>query len=144
MDDRPVADHPEHGGPPVAAPDEAQAAFAEAVLPADHGKRARPAQPNLHGGGTTAPDYRGFGAVVDLRRYYSPNPAMLDRVRHDFTYHPPTGDQPERYELIRKMAREFAELLVWLTPASREQSLALTSLEQAVFNANAAIARNER
>ncbi|MGP3782344.1 Acb2/Tad1 domain-containing protein [Paenibacillus sp. 1A_MP2] len=37
----------------------------------------------------------------------------------------------------------MAELIDEQTPKSREQSLAMTNLEQAVFWANAAIARNE-
>ena len=69
-------------------------------------------------------------------------------IEHDelavrFTYHPPSGDQPERYESLRAMAFVFAEKIVELTPQSREQSLALTSLEEAVMWANAAIARRE-
>lgn len=60
-----------------------------------------------------------------------------------FTYHPPTGTQPERYEAIRREARDFAAFIVARTPDSREQSLALTALEEAVMWANAAIARRE-
>ena len=61
-----------------------------------------------------------------------------------YTYHAPKNDQPERYEDLRAIARSFAEAIERLTPASREQSLAFTNLEQAVFWANAAIARNEK
>lgn len=60
-----------------------------------------------------------------------------------FTYHAPKGDQQQRYEAIRAKQREFAQLIVGMTPISREQALALTNLEQAGFWANAAIARNE-
>lgn len=60
-----------------------------------------------------------------------------------FTYHPPKNDQPEKYEEIRRAARSLASLLITLTPESREQSLAITHLEEAVFWANASIARNE-
>ena len=60
-----------------------------------------------------------------------------------FTYHKPFGTQPERYERIRDRAKEFASTISGLTPPSREQSLAITHLEEAVFWANAAIARNE-
>ena len=60
-----------------------------------------------------------------------------------FTYHAPKNDQPEKYEEIRYAARSFASLLLALTPESREQSLAITHLEEAVFWANASIARNE-
>lgn len=62
----------------------------------------------------------------------------------NFTYHRPFGDQQERYEALRAKAKELAILINTTTPSSREQSLALTNLEQAVMWANAAIARNER
>lgn len=65
------------------------------------------------------------------------------RIQNDFTYHPPKGDQTTRYENIRNQAKEFALFLTANTPAGREQSLALTNLEQTVFWANAAIARGE-
>ena len=60
-----------------------------------------------------------------------------------FTYHAPKPDQPEKYTAIRAKAKELAEMIVELVPESREQSLALTNLEQAVMWANAGIARNE-
>ena len=41
------------------------------------------------------------------------------------------------------MAHEFAIFLTKTCPESRELSLALTHLEEAVMQANAAIARNE-
>lgn len=68
---------------------------------------------------------------------------ITERIHRDFTYHPPKAGQPERFQTIREMAKEFALHLAESTPASREQSLALTALEEAVFWANAAIARNE-
>lgn len=60
-----------------------------------------------------------------------------------FTYHAPHDDQPARYESLRAQARGLAEAMGELCPDSRELSLALTSLEQAVMWANAAIARRE-
>jgi hypothetical protein len=60
-----------------------------------------------------------------------------------FTYHAPHGDQPERYVAIRDQAKALAEAIVEKTPHSREQSLAITAIEEAVFWANAAIARRE-
>lgn len=60
-----------------------------------------------------------------------------------FTYHPPKPGQPELYEAIRGCARDLAELVDSICPASRELSLALTKIEEAVFWANAAIARRE-
>jgi hypothetical protein len=59
-----------------------------------------------------------------------------------FTYHAPSGSQPECYVALRNKAKELAFLIAQTTHASREQSLALTSLEESVFWANAAIARN--
>jgi hypothetical protein len=71
---------------------------------------------------------------------------MIDKrtqIENAFVYHPPKEGQPERYEQIRAKAKELALLIVDLTPASREQSLAITALEEAVMWGNAAIARNE-
>jgi hypothetical protein len=65
-----------------------------------------------------------------------------DEIATRFTHHPPTGDQPAKYQLIREKARRLAEFIVDATPESREQSLAITSLEETVFWANAAIARH--
>ena len=70
-------------------------------------------------------------------------PEQEARLEKDFTYHPPKGDQVDRYNAIRANAEIVAALILTSTPASREQSLALTNLEQAVMWANAAIARNE-
>jgi len=74
---------------------------------------------------------------------YQPTSEQITRIKRNFRYHTPTSNQPARYEAIRAYARNFAELICEETPASREQSLALTKLEEAVMWANAAIARNE-
>ena len=58
-----------------------------------------------------------------------------------YTYHPPKGDQPERYKELRRVAKEFAFAVEALVPESREKALAFTNLEQAVMWANAGIAR---
>lgn len=69
---------------------------------------------------------------------------MKERIERDFTYHPPKDDeQVQRFVRLREKAKEFALLIAELTPASREQSLALTALEESIMWANAAIARNE-
>ena len=60
-----------------------------------------------------------------------------------FTYHPPKNNQPERYKIIREEAHKLAVGISIMAPKSRELALALTNLEQFVFWANAAIARNE-
>ncbi len=60
-----------------------------------------------------------------------------------FTYHAPRGDQEARYVALRATAKEFAEEIVAKCPPSRERSLALTNLEQAIMWSNASIGRNE-
>lgn len=69
-------------------------------------------------------------------------PTEID-VDNRFTHHPPQGDQAQRYEQLRGRAKSLALEIMSLTPPSREQSLAITALEEAVMWANAAIARNE-
>lgn len=73
---------------------------------------------------------------------YSPGDSLIERVNNIFTYHPPTADQVESYTRIRNIARDFASILIHLTPESREQSLAITKLQEVVMFANAAIAIN--
>jgi hypothetical protein len=72
-----------------------------------------------------------------------PTGQMEQRIENTFTYHAPKEDQQQRYEMLREKAKELAYLIVGCTPPSREQSIALTELESVIFNANAAIARNE-
>lgn len=69
------------------------------------------------------------------------DPKQLD---NNFTYHPPHGDQPVRYENIRAGGRVLAHLINESCLDSREKSLAMTKLEEAIMWANAAIARNEK
>lgn len=64
-------------------------------------------------------------------------------IEKNFTYHPPKGNQPERYTENRQKAKEFAEVIEKNCQDSREKSLALTKLEESVMWANASIARNE-
>ena len=67
-----------------------------------------------------------------------------DQIDNIFTYHKPFGSQPERYGQIRMFARTLAYHIDKACPESREKSLALTNLQQAVMWANAAIAINEK
>jgi hypothetical protein len=64
-------------------------------------------------------------------------------IKKRFTYHPPFGDQPQRYTELRDFAYTMACFIAAKTPECREQALALTRLEEVVFYANAAIARRE-
>jgi hypothetical protein len=75
----------------------------------------------------------------------NPNPSLpqlIARIDDDFSYHKPKEGQFERYEAIRAKAKELAVLIAESVPAGREQSLALTQLEQAMFWSNAGIARH--
>ena len=58
-----------------------------------------------------------------------------------FTYHKPKEGQPEKYVILRDKAKDLAREFELQCPESREKSLAVTNLEQAVMWANAAIAR---
>jgi hypothetical protein len=64
-------------------------------------------------------------------------------IENNFTYHAPSDNQVDRYELLRGKAKELAHAIDERCPDSREKSLALTNLEQAIFWANASIARNK-
>lgn len=72
-----------------------------------------------------------------------PETGISDDLRNRFQYHPPHGDQTERYQKIRQKLMELGALFEEVCPESRERSLAITNLEQAGFWANASIARNE-
>jgi len=74
---------------------------------------------------------------------YKPSDDMLDRLKTEFTYQPPKDGQPQRYVALRDLAYTLAVHIASKTPPSREQSLALTKLDETVMWANAAIARNE-
>lgn len=73
------------------------------------------------------------------------NPAVQktleDRVKNDFTYHTPPKEKAQVFVSLREKAKELALMIVAEVPAGREQSSALTNLEQAVMHANAGIAR---
>lgn len=62
-----------------------------------------------------------------MAREKSPERQLLDRVKRDFADHPDLG--------------RVAQKMVKTLPPGREQSLVLTKLEEAMFFANAAIAR---
>jgi hypothetical protein len=68
--------------------------------------------------------------------------AETERLENLFTYHPPTGDQPQSYEAIRTAAKDFAKILLEHTPPSADQTAALRKLRECVMTANASIALN--
>lgn len=64
-------------------------------------------------------------------------------IQKNFDYHPPTEEKIHKYEQLRLTAMEYMVLIDQLCPESREKSLAMTKIEEAVMWANASIARNE-
>ena len=68
------------------------------------------------------------------------NNETLDNL---FSYHPPKGDQVERYGDIREAGRLFAQVVIDSTPVGPDQSTAIRKIREAVMTANAAIACGE-
>ncbi len=64
-------------------------------------------------------------------------------IENTFTYHRPVDDQPERYELLRNAAKNFAILICENSPLTAERTLALRKLEECVMYVNKNIACNE-
>lgn len=65
-----------------------------------------------------------------------------DRIARDFAYHKPNRADSELIGESRDQLRRMAMYVAEITPAGREQSLAITALEEAMFWTSAAIARN--
>ncbi|WP_107091994.1 MULTISPECIES: DUF7681 family protein [unclassified Streptomyces] len=68
-----------------------------------------------------------------------------EEIERRFGYHP--ADTPERvaaHEEVRAACRDLALLFDGRLPKGREKALALTLCEQAMFWANAAVARESR
>lgn len=68
---------------------------------------------------------------------------LRTRVENDFTYHSPDQNQISRMAIIREQAKTLGKLIVDYCPLGREQSTALTLLEQVSMMANASIVREE-
>lgn len=60
-----------------------------------------------------------------------------------FMWHPPFGNQLERYLALRAKAKELAEMMQMFAPPSRELSTALSKVQEATMWVSAAIAINE-
>lgn len=63
--------------------------------------------------------------------------ADLDRF---FGYCAPDNDQAKRHQYIRDGGKQFAELVLHLTPRGADQEAAVRKIREAVMVANAAIA----
>lgn len=73
-----------------------------------------------------------------------PNPDVEKDLLNRFNYHRPGEEAMDHHQVIRESALDLAYVIVSLVPDCRERSLALTNLEQAMFWANAAIARVDK
>ncbi len=69
------------------------------------------------------------------------DPISQEEIDNRFEYHTPNEEQQKKYVALRLMGKIFAESVCRMVPSSREQSLALTKIEEAVMFANAGIAR---
>lgn len=63
-------------------------------------------------------------------------------IENIFTYHAPQPGQVEKYKELRDKAKDLAYLIIRETPSCAEQTLAVRKLEEAIFYANASIARH--
>ena len=71
-------------------------------------------------------------------------PIQPEDIEHRFAYHKPADDSVAiRHENVRFVCREAAKAILSMVPAGREQSLAITKLEEAMMWANAASAREQ-
>lgn len=61
----------------------------------------------------------------------------------NFTKHRSTAAATKKMEGLRATAKAMKDAIIVMSPHSRERSLSLTSLEQALFYAIAAVGRNE-
>lgn len=67
-----------------------------------------------------------------------------EEIDNRFRYHPPRNcDVVQAHEQVRDMVRWVAGRFDEELPGGREKALAITKLEEALFWANAAIARNQ-
>ncbi len=66
----------------------------------------------------------------------------LEDIDNRFDYHKPDTLKVGQHETIREQCRHLAYSFESLIPAGREKSLAITKLEEAMFWANAGIARH--
>jgi len=63
-----------------------------------------------------------------------------DELMEIFIFHPVKIGQAEKYQAMREMGMKLAFLIDETCPQSREKSLAITKVQEAIMFANASIA----
>jgi len=65
-------------------------------------------------------------------------------IKHRFAFHPATTDEKrDAHTSIRQLHRQLADEVNTRLPDGREKSLVITKLEESMFWANAALARDD-
>lgn len=70
------------------------------------------------------------------------DPKSSADIDNRFDYHRPNDEKVIAHENVRESCKAVAHYIDAAVPPGREKSLALTKLEEAMFWANAAIARS--
>ncbi len=68
---------------------------------------------------------------------------MKNSIEHNFTYHAPTDMTSETLVDMRTRFRNLAKCVDGVVEDSREKSLCITKLEEALMWCNAGIVRNQ-
>lgn len=72
----------------------------------------------------------------------SEHPPAIAELNHRFAYHPPrTRQRVSDHEHVRELCRQAANQMDARLPEGREKSLAITKIEEAMFWAQASLAR---
>jgi len=71
-------------------------------------------------------------------------PVDYDDLDRRMGYHPADADRATLHQSVREAARRMAVTISQDVPEGRERALALTKVEEAMFWANAGIAREGR
>jgi len=69
------------------------------------------------------------------------SPETRRRLDVIFNHHAPAGDKAKRHEAVRAVCKHAAINVLQLTPSGPEQAEAIKKFQEAMFWANAAIAR---
>lgn len=79
---------------------------------------------------------------MPVMEYHTPESDVKD-IENRFKSHQVSSDQIDRMSAVREHCKLTAMKILRYCPPSREKSLALTKLEEAMMHANASIARCE-